>query len=120
MSGGSVANLRGFGSKSLGVRISLDRTPMQKRKNLVGVLTNPQIKLVTSLDFFMAGGSAQLKKLQSMVAIFFRYLLKITQYREYDQMSCIFAFSRSLPKLDMTFISDVSASVELYDALQIT
>ena len=34
--GGSVANLRGFGSKSLGVRVSLDRTPMQKRKNLVG------------------------------------------------------------------------------------
>ena len=43
MSGGSVANLRGFGSKSLGVRVSLDRTPMQKRKNLVGVLTNPKL-----------------------------------------------------------------------------
>ena len=45
---------------------------------------------------------------------------QVTQYREYDQMSCIFDFSRSLPKLDMTFISAVKASVESYDASQIT
>ena len=45
---------------------------------------------------------------------------QVTQYREYDQISCIFAFSRSLPKLDMTFISAVKASVESYDASQVS
>ena len=45
---------------------------------------------------------------------------QITQYRENDQMSSIFAFSTSHPKLDMTFISAVKASVESYDASQVS